>query len=74
MLSDYAKISDSRKIELDECFENQNWHDFEVKIHALKSTSKTIGALELSKKALALEEAAEKGETDFIREHYSGFI
>ena len=44
-----------------------------IGIHALKSTSKTIGAMELSEKALSLEQAAEREEADFIRDNYPGF-
>ena len=44
-----------------------------MKVHALKSTSKTIGAIELYERALSLEEAAEKKDEDYIRENYPAF-
>ena len=37
--------------------------------HAIKSTSLTIGAVELSEKAKALELAAADGDEDFVRTH-----
>ena len=73
VLMDYAKACQERKQELDRCFDSADWHEFEVKIHALKSTSKTIGAIRLSEKALALEEAAGGKEADSIRNAYPKF-
>ena len=73
ILNDYVKASKTRKGELDECCKSADWHEFEVKIHALKSTSKTIGATELSEKALFLEEAAGKEDEDYIRKNYTAF-
>ena len=73
LLTDFTLTFQTRKTELDGCYEKGDWHEFEVKIHALKSTSKTIGAMELSEKALSLEQAAEREEADFIRDNYPGF-
>ena len=74
LLSDFAKSFSQKRAELDRCLEGADWHDFEVKIHALKSTSKTIGATALSQKALALETAAEHGDAGTIRESYPEFL
>lgn len=73
VLADYTKSWQEKIEELDGCLENADWHEFEVIIHALKSTSKTIGALELSRKAFSLEEAAEKKDEDSIRKNYPEF-
>ena len=72
LLLDYSNSADSKRGELDKAFESANWHDFEVKIHALKSTSKTIGAMDISKKALALEQAAKDGNYGYIKDEYLG--
>ena len=73
ILGDYVNNSDTRKGELDEYYENADWQDFEVKIHAMKSSSKTIGAMELFEKALSLEEAAGREDEAFIRKVYPEF-
>lgn len=73
ILSDYAESCPKKKRELDECFAAEDWHEFEVKIHALKSTSKTIGAAALSGRALSLEKASGKKDADYIRENYPEF-
>ena len=40
--------------------------NYRIQVHALKSTSRTIGATALSDEALALENAAKKGDTGYI--------
>ena len=59
---------------MDACYKNAEWHEFEVKVHALKGTSKTIGAIELYERALSLEEAAGRKDAEFIRNAYFEFI
>ncbi len=72
-LSDYVGSYDERISELDKFFEAKEWKEFEIKIHAVKSASKTIGATKLSEKALNLETAASKSEVDYITDNYPGF-
>ena len=73
LLTDYTESHAEKKQELDRSFADADWHEFEVKIHALKSTSKTIGAAALSEQALSLEKAAERGDAGYIREAYPAF-
>ena len=74
MLTDYVRSASEKQKELDACYKGEDWHGFEVKIHALKSVSKTIGATALSEKAYALEKAAGKEDAEFIRKTYSTFV
>ncbi len=74
MIGDYVITHEQKTAELNESFQSGEWHDFEVGIHALKSTSKTIGASGLSERALKLENAAEKQEADYIRGNYPVFL
>ena len=73
LVEDYVKSCPDKLAELDHYYDSAKWHDFEVNIHALKSISRTIGAMMLYEKALALEEAAEKSDVDFIRSSYPVF-
>ncbi len=43
--------------------------NYTIKVHALKSTARIIGAGALSEQARLLEEAGNKGDTAYIREH-----
>ena len=55
-------------------YESANWTDYAVKVHALKSTSLTIGAEALSAQAKELELAGKRGDADFIRERHSALL
>lgn len=55
-------INSNRVDELQKFFEAQDWMNYRISIHAVKSTSLTIGAEEMSAKALALESACKAGD------------
>ncbi|MBP5745090.1 MAG: response regulator [Lachnospiraceae bacterium] len=67
MLTDYIQSKKEKEIELKNNFESENWHDYSIYAHSLKSSSKMIGALKLSELAAKMEEAADNGDGDFIR-------
>ena len=51
-------------------YESSDWYNYEILVHALKSTAKMIGAMDLSDKAKALEMAAKEKREEFIRENH----
>ncbi|MBQ4283760.1 MAG: response regulator [Lachnospira sp.] len=56
--------------QLDELYKAKDWEQYRIQIHALKSTSKTIGAQMLSDQAFHLETAAKQRDVDYIeRKH-----
>ena len=71
MLQTFAEQSEAKKAEIQNLFETGNWGDYAIKVHALKSTSLTIGAEQLSEKARALEQAGRNGNTDYILQNHS---
>ncbi len=62
-------LEEDRRAELARCFEAEDLAAYRVNAHAIKSTSLTIGATELSAKAKALEYAAADGDLNFVREN-----
>ena len=48
----------------------ENWKEYGILVHALKSTSRMIGAETLARAAEALEKAAKEGNADYIRMHH----
>ena len=52
----------------------EDWDNYSTTVHALKSTSLTIGAAHLSGEAKALEMAAKEGNMDYIRSHHDGVM
>ena len=69
ILSDY--VLPERKQQIIEAYETQKWDNYRVGVHSLKSTSKTIGAMQLSEMALSLETAAKQNNLEYIKEHHA---
>lgn len=67
-------VEEDRCAELEEHLAAENWADYRVVVHAVKSTSLTIGAEELSEKAKALELAAADGNGDFVKANHSEML
>ena len=74
MLRIFNAQSGEKQAELISLYESANWEDYTVKVHALKSTSLTIGAEQLSAQAKELELAGKRGDQDFIREHHAALM
>ena len=55
---------------ISELAKNEDYKDYEIEVHALKSASANIGAMELSSMAKAHEFAAKDGRFDFIKDNY----
>ncbi|MBR6228302.1 MAG: DegV family EDD domain-containing protein, partial [Eubacterium sp.] len=55
-------------------FNEQDWENYTIKIHALKGSAKLIGAMELADGAFELEMAGKEGRTDYITENHAGFM
>jgi len=51
---------------LTQFYDKKAWKDYEIIIHAVKSTTKTVGAMSVSEDALKLEKAATEGDEEYI--------
>lgn len=65
---------ESKSEELEKYFDSKNWDQYTIKIHALKSSAKLVGALELSDMARDLEMAGKEGNSSFINENHGDFM
>lgn len=61
---------DDKAGEIEGYYDEENWGDYQTKVHGLKSTAKMIGAMKLSEKARLLELAADKKDLDYIHENH----
>lgn len=66
LLQDYASNMDKTKSELMNYFEHKDWKKYNIRIHSLKSQSKTIGATALSDTAKMLEDASKSSDEAYI--------
>lgn len=68
MLQSYV---DSKKLDaIEEQYREEDWENYRISVHALKSTSLSIGAVNISEQAKQLEFAAKEDRIDYIREHH----
>ena len=74
LLADYADNKDDKLTELKQYFDSKDLKNYEIRVHAIKSTSKLIGAMALSDEAKALEDAAKGGDESLINEKHPDFI
>ncbi|MBO6133242.1 MAG: response regulator [Lachnospiraceae bacterium] len=58
----YAESAAENAAEIGAYYKDRNWKDYTVKVHALKSMSRVIGAAELGEMAAGLEAAGDRGD------------
>lgn len=69
----YKSINDKYN-ELEKYFGSEDWNNYTIKVHALKSSAKLIGAMDFSDEALALEMAGKEGRVDYILDKHEAFM
>ena len=67
LLAEYAYGELEKSNNLQKCYDNEDWHNYSIYVHALKSSSKMIGASALSMRAAKLEAAANAVDSGTIR-------
>ena len=72
MLQEFLQADKASKLK--HFLAEEDWDNYRTTVHALKSTSLTIGAAHLSGEAKALEMAAKEGNMDYIRSHHDGVM
>ncbi len=70
LLNQFASDGKGKREEAAAFYEKQDWKNYAIIVHALKSTAKMIGAMTLSDQARALEDAAKRGQAAFITENH----
>lgn len=74
ILLDYAKTADEKMKNIVDYYAKQDWKNYMVCVHALKSTSKTIGHSELSEIAARLEKAAHDEDAATIHAEHDNML
>lgn len=72
MLDEYVKSE--KTAELKEYFENGDLEYYRITVHAVKSSSLTIGAIKVYEDAKALEMACKEGNLDFVKQNHEAFM
>ncbi len=74
VLNVFCESIDEKKAEIEEMYRAGRINDYAIKIHALKSSARIIGAVSFGEEAQQLENAGKSGDIDYIREHHEAFM
>lgn len=69
----YEEGAEERAI-IEKLFEDKDWKDYTIRVHAVKSTMKSIGANVLFEKAKALEMAGRNNDIDYIMKNHNDML
>ncbi len=69
VLKVYYRSIEKKAVLIRELEEQQDWPGYTIEVHALKSSSKQIGAIELAEMAAALEMAGNARNSAYIHQH-----
>lgn len=74
LLAEYARGAEERARDIARYYGEQNWRDYATAVHAVKSASRTIGAVALSDLAAGLERDADAGDRAAVEENHRQLI
>lgn len=67
-------VTDNKTDILNDLFNKEDYEDYRITVHALKSTAKTIGLEELAEHARLLEMAVKENNIDYIKNNHAALI
>lgn len=74
VIADYIGDRDTRKENLTKYHAEKDWKNYAIEAHALKTTSKTIGATNFAEHARLHEFAAKEENASYIEEDFDNFM
>ena len=74
ILKEYYRLIPSKAASVQAHFDAEAWEPYTVEVHALKSSSRQIGAMKLSDMAAELEKAGKAGDIAYIKAHHAAAL
>lgn len=74
ILTEFYKIIPKKAAALEKNKDAEDWRNYTVEAHALKSSSRQIGAIELSELAARMEQAGNEKDIDYILSHHAEML
>ena len=74
VLEVFHQTARAKADEIEDYYRSGNIENYTVKVHALKSSARIIGAASLSELARSLEEAGKRGDTEYIQSGTDGLL
>ena len=73
VLSLFVEEKQTNRPKLEQFYEAENWKDYGILAHALKSNSKLVGCLEFAELALQMERSCD-GDATFAQQNHMDFL
>lgn len=74
VLKDYYKVIRKKASRIQELEQKEDWKNYTIEVHALKSASRQIGAMELSALAADMEKAGNAGNAQLIHQYTGSML
>ncbi|MBO5303297.1 MAG: response regulator [Lachnospiraceae bacterium] len=74
VLQGYCEDYDDAGAQAEDLFEKQDWKNYTITVHGMKSAMRSIGALDISDMALGLEMAGKEGRISYILENHRDLV
>ena len=74
LLKLFYESLDEKADEIDRFYAEDNIKDYTIKVHALKSSARLIGAAAFGEEAQQLENAGKSGDMEYIHAHHEAFL
>ncbi len=74
VLKEYYKVIEKKADLIEQLYETEDWKNYTIEVHALKSASRQIGATALADRAMELEKAGNELNLDYIHENTAWII
>lgn len=74
ILREYYRRERETERELEQVFDKNDWENYTILVHGMKSAMRSIGAMQLSEEAKLLEAAGREGRIQYILEHHREFL
>ncbi|MDE5891808.1 MAG: response regulator, partial [Acetatifactor sp.] len=70
VLKEYVRTIPKKARTIEQYLKAEDWKSYTIETHALKSSSRQIGAMELSELAAQIEQAGKNNDVEFIHAHH----
>lgn len=74
LLAMFADTSEKKITDIETSYQEEDTKNYQIMVHALKSSAKMIGADDLSEMAKGSEMAAKNQDLDYIQEHHAALL
>ncbi len=74
LLKAFYESLDAKADEIEKLYTSENWKDYTIQVHSLKSSARLIGAAGFGEEAQLLENAGKHGDTAAIRSRHRDFM